>query len=423
MLPKASLLNTNACPPTSSTATSTRPKLGFSIDSLVGLTEPSKPLKAPKANRHSPNHTKYLKGNDELQDVSQIEYRPAATTEHGGHHDYRGEFRTNFFNHEDVRDMHHQMENIQQALYHINRNKRSNQHLSSPSSSSPSPSPPSRKPQSPKQNPKKGFSSPRRKTPPASPGILQRTLNNSILHQQTLSPPIASSPNPTHSPSLSSPIPSSGSTTLRIPEPIHPLNSSPLPLSLPNTLTNHLANPLSNPLNFPPFGLPLAALLPQIRPSYIHPSLASSISSPQDLHNAMTSSETTSISSPGLPGVGLTSPGCTIATSSGLSHSHLTANGLTSNPLLSNGLSSTPPHSSLMQTALPASWGPGPQGFNAGSFSPGALGPSLMGPHGLATPLPPANLPRQYPVYPWLLTRHNRLLGHRFPGELSSAIG
>ncbi|KAK8747228.1 hypothetical protein OTU49_016698 [Cherax quadricarinatus] len=43
--------------------------------------------------------------------------------------------------------------------------------------------------------------------------------------------------------------------------------------------------------------------------------------------------------------------------------------------------------------------------------------PVLLGqmPH-LGTPLPPAPGPREFPLYPWLLSRHTRLFGHRFPG-------
>ncbi|KAF2365341.1 hypothetical protein FHG87_003902 [Trinorchestia longiramus] len=414
MLPKASQLSANASPPVSSTATSTRPKLGFSIDSLVGLSEAPKQAKTTK--KHINFHAKHVKSQEnskESFEASGAEFRPVLSDDL--RNEYRGEFRTNLFNNDDVRDMQHQMENIQQALYHINRNKRSIQHLSSPSSSSPSPSPPSRKPHSPKQHSKKGFLSPRRKSPPPSPSILQRTLNNSGLHRPAFSPPAVSSPMPTRSPTLSSPVSSSGNSTLRIPEPIHPLNSSPIPISLPNTLTNHLSNPLSNPLNFPPFGLPLAALLPQIRPGYPHPSLAPSISSAQDFHSSMASNDATSLASSSLPG--LSSASVTAATSSGLHYSHINSNGLMSNPLIPNGLSSSA-HSGLIQTALPASWGPASTGFNTGPLGPGSLGPSLIGPHGLGTPLPPANLPRQYPVYPWLLTRHNRLFGHRFPGEI-----
>ncbi|XP_018015250.1 uncharacterized protein LOC108672135 [Hyalella azteca] len=397
MMPKASILNINTSPTSSSPAASTRPKLGFSIDSLVGLSEASKPPKATKQSRHSAQHIKSLK--DQGDSNVAAEYRRDEVR-----NEFRGEFRTNLFNNDEV--MQHQMENIQQALYHINRNKRNNQHLSSPSSSSPSPSPPSKEPNSPHPHTKKGLGSPRRRTPPTSPSILQRTLNNSGFHRPTFSPPVVSSPMPSRSPTLSSPILCSGASTLRIPEPIHPLNSSPLTLSLPNTLTNHLSNPLSNPLNFPPFGLPLAALLPQIRPGYPHPSLAQNISSAQELHNSLSSSEPTSLPSSSLSC--LTSSGVTVATTSGLHHSH--PNGLMSNPLLANGFPSSA-HSGLIQTALPASWGQTSPGFNTGP-----LGPSLMGPHGLGTPLPPANLPRQYPVYPWLLTRHNRLFGHRFPG-------
>ncbi|XP_071539878.1 uncharacterized protein [Panulirus ornatus] len=45
-----------------------------------------------------------------------------------------------------------------------------------------------------------------------------------------------------------------------------------------------------------------------------------------------------------------------------------------------------------------------------------AVHPVLLGqmPH-LGTPLPPAPGPREFPLYPWLLSRH-RLFGHRFPG-------
>ncbi|XP_045609450.1 homeotic protein empty spiracles [Procambarus clarkii] len=46
-----------------------------------------------------------------------------------------------------------------------------------------------------------------------------------------------------------------------------------------------------------------------------------------------------------------------------------------------------------------------------------AVPPVLLGqmPH-LGTPLPPAPGPREFPLYPWLLSRHSRLFGHRFPG-------
>ncbi|XP_063859003.1 homeotic protein empty spiracles-like [Scylla paramamosain] len=48
---------------------------------------------------------------------------------------------------------------------------------------------------------------------------------------------------------------------------------------------------------------------------------------------------------------------------------------------------------------------------------PTAIPPVLLGqmPH-LGTPLPPAPGPREFPLYPWLLSRHSRLFGHRFPG-------
>lgn len=50
---------------------------------------------------------------------------------------------------------------------------------------------------------------------------------------------------------------------------------------------------------------------------------------------------------------------------------------------------------------------------------PATVPPMLLGqmPH-LGTPLPPAPGPREFPLYPWLLSRHSRLLGHRFPGRL-----
>ncbi|XP_042240902.1 homeotic protein empty spiracles-like [Homarus americanus] len=46
-----------------------------------------------------------------------------------------------------------------------------------------------------------------------------------------------------------------------------------------------------------------------------------------------------------------------------------------------------------------------------------AMHPVLLGqmPQ-LGTPLPPAPGPREFPLYPWLLSRHSRLFGHRFPG-------
>lgn len=49
---------------------------------------------------------------------------------------------------------------------------------------------------------------------------------------------------------------------------------------------------------------------------------------------------------------------------------------------------------------------------------PTAIPPVLLGqmPH-LGTPLPPAPGPREFPLYPWLLSRHSRLFGHRFPGK------
>lgn len=49
---------------------------------------------------------------------------------------------------------------------------------------------------------------------------------------------------------------------------------------------------------------------------------------------------------------------------------------------------------------------------------PAAIPPVLLGqmPH-LGTPLPPAPGPREFPLYPWLLSRHSRLFGHRFPGK------
>ena len=46
---------------------------------------------------------------------------------------------------------------------------------------------------------------------------------------------------------------------------------------------------------------------------------------------------------------------------------------------------------------------------------PTPLPPVLLGPP-LGQPLPPSHGPREYPLYPWLLSR-GRLFGHRFPGE------
>ena len=435
MLPSPSLLctTTSTTSTTQSILTPPRPKLGFSIDSLVGgLHEtPPKP-KVSKLGRHQ-KHAKHFKslGNGEIPvcDSSLVD----SIREFDGsrdiqdypsyQRDYRGEFRTNVCQSEAVRDMHSQMENIQQALYRINRNKRNNQHLSSPSSSSSSPSPPARKPSSsPKHNSQKGQSPQRRKTPPISPGGLPRTTH---LHGQHIISPPASSPLPTHSPNLSSPISTSTcNSTLRIPEPIHPLNSSQLSLPLSNSLSNHLVNPLSNPLNFPPFGLPLAALLPQIRPNFSHPGLSPTS---QELHNSFSSASDiiSSTANSGLSG------GFTPLTTACFTTAHLASNGLASNPLALNPLQPSPnggptslsqsgpltPHSGILHTSLPATWGN--HGFGPGGLSPGSLGPALMSHHGLGTPLPPANLPRQYPVYPWLLTRHNRLFGHRFPGKLS----
>lgn len=53
---------------------------------------------------------------------------------------------------------------------------------------------------------------------------------------------------------------------------------------------------------------------------------------------------------------------------------------------------------------------------------PAAIPPMLLGqmPH-LGTPLPPAPGPREFPLYPWLLSRHSRLFGHRFPGKARDA--
>ncbi|MPC07706.1 hypothetical protein E2C01_000271 [Portunus trituberculatus] len=55
---------------------------------------------------------------------------------------------------------------------------------------------------------------------------------------------------------------------------------------------------------------------------------------------------------------------------------------------------------------------------------PTAIPPVLLGqmPH-LGTPLPPAPGPREFPLYPWLLSRHSRLFGHRFPGCRVRLVG
>lgn len=49
---------------------------------------------------------------------------------------------------------------------------------------------------------------------------------------------------------------------------------------------------------------------------------------------------------------------------------------------------------------------------------PNPINPVLFGQvSSLGTPVPPSTVPREYPLYPWLLSRHNRLFGHRFPGK------
>ncbi|XP_066943718.1 homeotic protein empty spiracles-like [Macrobrachium rosenbergii] len=48
---------------------------------------------------------------------------------------------------------------------------------------------------------------------------------------------------------------------------------------------------------------------------------------------------------------------------------------------------------------------------------PSAVPPVLLGQMShLGTPLPPAPGPREFPLYPWLLSRHGRLFAPRFPG-------
>ncbi|XP_063587370.1 homeotic protein empty spiracles-like [Penaeus indicus] len=48
---------------------------------------------------------------------------------------------------------------------------------------------------------------------------------------------------------------------------------------------------------------------------------------------------------------------------------------------------------------------------------PTAVPPGLLGQMShLGTPLPPAPGPREFPLYPWLLSRHGRFFAHRFPG-------
>ena len=480
MLPRTSII----CPSPNTDSTTTnpvtplrpvtppRPKLGFSIDSLVGglsdspspksvVDRPHNPQNHHLHSHHLPKHAKHFKGlgilgeslshageNDDLDDrIRRRRENPDGGVGGVGplsfQRDFRGEFRTTGVcsSPDGVRDLQHQMENIQQALYHINRNKRKNQHISSsPSSESAtsSPSPPARKNStSPKQSFQKGLGSPRRKTPPLSPPHSRNShFLQQHLHHHALSPPISSPSIQVHSPSLSSPIPTSCST-LRIPEPIHPLNSTPLSLSLSNSLGNHLTNPLSNHLSFPPFGLPLAALLPQIRSSFQQHGGGLPLPVSQDLHGSLAPSDMSPISSttsPNLPS-GLSpltsSPSSCFTTAHHLSspsqlgqlqpqqhhhHHPITQQATTAGLQTQSG---QPTHSSLMQQqqqhALPTSWCP----TGGGGFGSGALGPTFMNPHGLGTPLPPANLPRQYPVYPWLLTRHNRLFGHRFPGELT----
>ncbi|XP_076068470.1 homeobox protein EMX1-like [Oratosquilla oratoria] len=63
------------------------------------------------------------------------------------------------------------------------------------------------------------------------------------------------------------------------------------------------------------------------------------------------------------------------------------------------------PLAALFHPGSPAAGGPPP------------VHPLLLGqvPH-LGTPLPPSPGPREFPLYPWLLSRHGRLFGHRFPG-------
>ena len=94
------------------------------------------------------------------------------------------------------------------------------------------------------------------------------------------------------------------------------------------------------------------------------------------------------------------------------------------------------PHALNLAALLPGHVGAGLPGLpGAGGVHPGVLlgqmermsqlgqmtqlGAAAAAAGQLGTPLPPAHGPREFPLYPWLLSRHagvGRLFAHRFPG-------
>ena len=71
------------------------------------------------------------------------------------------------------------------------------------------------------------------------------------------------------------------------------------------------------------------------------------------------------------------------------------------------------PHGGLLPPHLQLAGLPQFQGLPAAL--PPQLSPLMMGTGGLSAPLP-----REYPLYPWLLSRHGRVFPHGLPSKLSS---
>ena len=346
MLPTASTLSLDR-----PSITSCKPKLGFSIDSLVGDNHPAQQIiQTPKQKKTNGITVRNLAASDMKSYFHEVEKHIAIQNQIP-----MKTYSQNYISieNENNKTADKRLENIHHALNNIHRNRTKIRQLSSQESKSP-------------EN-----SSPRSRTP-VSPDNISYSEDNNVKTNIL-------SPKPQRS-TTSSPMDTKPSIVM--PEAIHPLSSASMPISMASPLHNtHNTTQFINSLSFPPIGLPFAAFLPHMR----HPQPSEPTHPP---NNPPVNSPT--VSSLSMPNFSA-SQGTSVFSNSVMAPSMLQ-------------------HQSLPPSVLPNPWA----GGGGMGLPPGHLGPPIMGPHVLGSPLSPA---RQYSMYPWLLARHNRLFGHRFPGK------